>query len=189
MKESKESLSEVVYAFTGLLVVTIIVTVLVLIAKPIVRSRQEASLARQEEEVSRVKTFLMDASADSTLNSIQLKGNLTEEKLDGKKAKGIPILMVIDITLKKYNQGEVSGYYRDISQPENAAIELSGECNLTTGDIVLVSEKLAERFELQLTDSTDALDGYWMKFKSKRQLRKKPENYQQRMVCSLTNNQ
>ena len=189
MKDSKAPLSEVVYALAGLLVVAIIVAVLVLIAKPIVRSRQEARIARQEEEVCRVKTFLMEASADSTLNAIQLKGNLTEEKTDGKKSKGTPILMVIEISLKKYNQGEVSGYYRNTSQAEESTIELSGECNLTTGNIVLVSKKLAERFELQLNDSADALDGYWMKYKSTRQLRKKPENFQQRMVCSLTNNQ
>ena len=189
MKESKQSLSDPLYALVGLLAVAIMALVLVLIAKPIVRNSRDSRLARQEEEVFRVKSMLMSASADSTFHAIQFQGTLTEEREDGKKSKDIPILMSVDLTLTQYNRGEVSGDYRYASQPKDNTIALAGTCDLSTGEMVLVCEALAERFELRLNETNDAFEGYWMKYKSKRQLRKKTENYQQRMACSLTKNQ
>lgn len=81
MKELQKKTSDAVYALVGAVVVLLFVCLGIAIIKPIVNKATEARLARQEEEVRVMKTFLGECADTTAISTFLLNGYL----LDGKK--------------------------------------------------------------------------------------------------------
>lgn len=179
MKESQMKISEPVYALIGGVVVAFFILLIIAIIRPIIKKSADARIARQEEEVARVKTFLLENLAEDSESVIQLTGFLQ----DGKKK--YQIITQLELSQDGYDKLILKGSYRYASQPKDNTIELAGWCNLISGEMELLSGEGTEKFELVLNETDDALEGQWYKYKSMRIRDKKPENYEQKMVCSL----
>lgn len=179
MKESQTRISEPVYALIGGVVVAFFILLIIAIVRPIIKKSTDARIAKQEEEVARVKTFLLENLAEDSESVIQLTGFLQ----DGKKK--YQIITQLELSQDGYDKLILNGSYRYASQPKDNTIELTGWCNLISGEMELLSGEGTEKFELVLNETDDALEGQWYKYKSKRDRDKKPENYEQKMGCSL----
>ena len=182
MKESQTRISEPVYALIGGVVVAFFILLIIAIVRPIIKKSTDARIAKQEEEVARVKTFLLENLAEDSESVIQLTGFLQEGK------KKYQIVTQLELTQDGYDKYILNGTYRYASQLKEKTIDLTGWCNLISGEMELLSGEGTEKFELVLNETDDALEGQWYKYKSKRVRDKKPENYEQKMACSLTAN-
>ena len=179
MKESQTKISEPVYALTGAVVVAFFILLIIAIVRPIVKNSNERRIAMQEEKVARVKTILLENLVEDSESVIQLNGFLQE----GKKKQ--QITLQLELTQDEYDEFILNGSYRYLSQPEDNTIELAGWCNLISGEMELLSGDGKEKFDLVLNETETALDGQWYLYKSRRDRNKRPEDYEQKMACSL----
>lgn len=180
MTNQQTKLNDGIYAVIGGAAIALLILLTVSIIRPILNNKAAAREARQQEEVARVKSFLLGNLEEGSESVIQMEGALSNGK------KSFPIVLNLEGTPDGYDKISLKGSYRYASQKEGNTIKLEGWINLISGEMELRSSKGAEIFELALNETDDAMEGQWYKYKSKRARDKNPDEFEQKMTCSLT---